>query len=417
MKLLGSIELAPKTFVRLIYYTCLIALGLYFSRDAFHQWQEGKTNFEVSFKPISVEDLPAVTICYNDIYLSCTDLTNWTFMILGAIRREVYDVQVINSLNYSESTVRAVNWRRLCRDTRARGQCDLIYFDPEKMKQLLKKMESGENYYYDSDDWFTMEMWFESSDTLANNMTDISVFVTSKANSFGVVNKPRRFYDGNVKEIKIQKGHMKRLAINSVTDIVHVFGKCSKTSYYQTLAERFIATDFRRHNMTYVSGDSPRKSCPTNRYKCLPATLSLDIPVCSTDDGISNGQRVCSYNAIEIIKREMVENYSSSDQTLQYCNIKEYIITETETNPRITEGWGERIRLEFEFEVSRQSRVWSDGFVKSFHKEYFVMTMIGLIGTIGGTLGIFVGFSFLDSGSLVLTSAKKAYRVMIDRRI
>ena len=35
------------------------------------------------------------------------------------------------------------------------------------------------------------------------------------------------------------------------------------------------------------------------------------------------------------------------------------------------------------------------------------MTEIGLIGTLGGTLGLFVGFTFMDSGSLILSMIKK----------
>ena len=35
------------------------------------------------------------------------------------------------------------------------------------------------------------------------------------------------------------------------------------------------------------------------------------------------------------------------------------------------------------------------------------MTAIGLMGTVGGTLGLFVGFTFMDSGSLSLRMIKK----------
>ena len=36
------------------------------------------------------------------------------------------------------------------------------------------------------------------------------------------------------------------------------------------------------------------------------------------------------------------------------------------------------------------------------NKEYFVIDLITLVGSIGGSLGLFIGFSFLDFGGLII---------------
>ena len=100
---------------------------------------------------------------------------------------------------------------------------------------------------------------------------------------------------------------------------------------------------------------------------------------------------------------------SSTDRVLKYCNIKEYTVVEKELIPP-SKGWGYvgRIRLEFEFMVPRETTYWSDKFVKTYRQEYLIMSTIGLIGTVGGTLGLFVGFSIFEYGFFVFERAKNA---------
>ena len=48
-------------------YSCLLACGLYFSRDAFYQYQEGKTAFQTTVHTMTLDDLPLITICYEGL--------------------------------------------------------------------------------------------------------------------------------------------------------------------------------------------------------------------------------------------------------------------------------------------------------------------------------------------------------------
>ena len=48
--------------------------------------------------------------------------------------------------------------------------------------------------------------------------------------------------------------------------------------------------------------------------------------------------------------------------------------------------------------------VWTPQLVKTVNREFYIENEFGLFGTIGGTLGIFVGISFLDVFSWVKSS-------------
>ena len=48
-------------------YACLLACGLYISRNAFDQYQEGRTAFHETKHPLTLEDLPSITICYKKL--------------------------------------------------------------------------------------------------------------------------------------------------------------------------------------------------------------------------------------------------------------------------------------------------------------------------------------------------------------
>ena len=56
--------------------------------------------------------------------------------------------------------------------------------------------------------------------------------------------------------------------------------------------------------------------------------------------------------------------------------------------------------------TSRRFRFWwgykFDNDLIQVYEEYLMYDAIGLIGTVGGTLGLFIGFSFLDVSSILM---------------
>ena len=51
--------------------------------------------------------------------------------------------------------------------------------------------------------------------------------------------------------------------------------------------------------------------------------------------------------------------------------------------------------------IAENSKPWYNNFTKTVFEEYLQTSWISLVGTVGGTLGLFVGISFLELGSWV----------------
>ena len=58
--------------------------------------------------------------------------------------------------------------------------------------------------------------------------------------------------------------------------------------------------------------------------------------------------------------------------------------------------------LEFSFDVQYSTRdLRTEKFFKVVHTEYLINTLMSLMGNIGGTLGMFVGFSFISIPQMI----------------
>ena len=61
------------------------------------------------------------------------------------------------------------------------------------------------------------------------------------------------------------------------------------------------------------------------------------------------------------------------------------------------------IEFVFEFRTARSlNKGWSDSVQKTIHQEYYIMDGLTFVGIIGGTMGLFVGLSFMDINSGIL---------------
>ena len=59
------------------------------------------------------------------------------------------------------------------------------------------------------------------------------------------------------------------------------------------------------------------------------------------------------------------------------------------------------ISFTVKFLIAENSKPWYNKFTKTVFEEYLQTSWISLVGTVGGTLGLFVGISFLELGSWV----------------
>ena len=73
--------------------------------------------------------------------------------------------------------------------------------------------------------------------------------------------------------------------------------------------------------------------------------------------------------------------------------------------------------LNIKFSISESTNnMWTDRFTKTVTQEYYIKTGIEVIGTVGGTLGLFVGLSFLDSGSFLVMIIQNGLSKLVGKK-
>ena len=88
---------------------------------------------------------------------------------------------------------------------------------------------------------------------------------------------------------------------------------------------------------------------------------------------------------------------AKSNETSKSCHIKEYLAAGEVLHPRQK---SDTPTPDFTLDIVLQSpgslHQLTDRILKTSKKEYYIIDEIGVIGMIGGTLGLFIGISFLN---------------------
>ena len=217
------------------------------------------------------------------------------------------------------------------------------------------------------------------SNTRILRSAPLYAFVTSEENSYGAAGK--RWFDGKAKRLYLK--HTYLIKVTDVTEYHHIESTCSKESYYECLAKRFFQYE----------GES---NC-TASQKCSPFTLpQIDggtiPPVCQNDT-----QASCFGQVIERLRSDQEKHCKRS------CRVKEFA-TELDTmDLTLNESRNEPYALEIKFGAQDFTRdVRSLQVMKNVKTEYWTFSTIALVGSVGGTLGIFIGFSFIKTSQWLL---------------
>ena len=129
-----------------------------------------------------------------------------------------------------------------------------------------------------------------------------------------------------------------------------------------------------------------------SKYKCLPIEYTNIFKLSDT-----NLPFAACIEQLGFMKKELLEIL---DKCSKACTTFEYsgtIVTHPEVfnNSRST-GLGFWFNGENEMAVS---------------EEYLIYEITGVIGSIGGTLGLFIGFSFLDISKKIINIFKKKFLI------
>ena len=252
-------------------------------------------------------------------------------------------------------------------------------------------------------------------------------YTTSEANVFGATHSLGDWYDGEVNKIDIGRNE-KEIHTSQVRETVRVSDSCSKRSYYETLTERYFRKNFSSsHLSTSPLGSRKKILCP-DTYQCIGQTLTFKYPTCNS----SHSQKAlkfdellrCSLLAVKVVKEEMENDAGKYSKS---CTIKEFFVHQVNEGVpykrekhfnypgsiRGNTGFGLDFKMAWPRSANNQ---WAYRSIKTLHQEYYIMTEIGLIGTVGGTLGLFVGLSFTGCGTVMMRLIKWVLSGMVAKK-
>ena len=193
-------------------------------------------------------------------------------------------------------------------------------------------------------------------------------FFTSEENSYGVAYD--KFMDGKAFSTQLYGGKWKEIYL-SVEKNMNL--ACSKESFFEYVESNLSESNF--ENCTHT---------------CLRTSLpNEDFPICPNFEhwydnklkgNFSEQEDDCNWSIV----RDLIKNIITMDKRLKTCKTINYsgkIITEK--NDHVSNKLG--IQYKFAFPLR----------AKVYH-EFLITDTIDLVGSVGGMLGLFIGFSFVN---------------------
>ena len=218
---------------------------------------------------------------------------------------------------------------------------------------------------------------------------------TSEQNSYGMTQG--KWFDGKMEMFSITRDSLSNwdyyyeLQVTKVDEFVNLDYTCSHDSYYQCLEKRFKKFNFQTAPNLVVNGSK----CYMNQL-CTPYSLPSNdedkIPICTNEI-----DQACYGHILSKLDSEQTEHCKKS------CHVKEYFFKKSSYNGGINYGASNKkpkqliISLSFDVvsQCTRELRALEP--YKTVKREYWIMPGLSFVGNVGGTLGMFVGFSFIGT--------------------
>ena len=360
-------------------YLVLFASALAFCWQNFVEHLRGSTGFSVTEEPITLRDLPTLTFCWDiengrdnlpvvygeDFYVNATvsDHDKETITI-----SENEGTQALFELQLQISELKQF-WKPY-------WQCfkiSMTWNGTNSRDVATFRMTLG--FYHSNKD----SDRFERGHRLIDHA---NVLVTSEQNSYGMAGG--RWFDGEDGGFERRKyiGDGDELTLIEVMEYKHLHSSCSQDSYYECLAKELI-----NYNSAHIESNtsvcSIKKLCSPFS---LPVIANYHIPICKNEF-----ERLCF---TRVISRQMS---NQDNHCRRLCNVKEYnfkTASQRQYAPDSDQSKAFGITLNFATPHSTRDLRSLRPF-KTVKTEYEIVTFMSLVGTVGGTLGMIVGFSFI----------------------
>ena len=211
--------------------------------------------------------------------------------------------------------------------------------------------------------------------TFETKILETTEFIfTSEENSYGVTDN--KFMDGKAFTTQLKGGNVKEIYL-SVEKTMNL--ACNKESFFE-----YISSSLSESNFENCTNSCLRTSLPNEHY-----------PICSNyEDWYHN---VLKGNLTELeydcnwgIIRDQIEDIIIEEKHLKTCNTIDY--TGKIMNEKNDHDSNE-VGIQYKFSIPLRSKV---------YQEFLISDAIDLVGSVGGTLGLFIGFSFSNITTFII---------------
>ena len=187
----------------------------------------------------------------------------------------------------------------------------------------------------------------------------IPIFFTSEMNSYGITHRDWR--DGEELSFITSYGNYKEIAL-TVEKNINL--KCNNESFYEYVSTRLSKENFDKCNET-----------------CLMTSLPNDPnPIClNYDEWYGKDTNVKESNCNLHILRDLIKNITINEKHFKTCVTTQYLgkITSEQEHQKFA-------AIVYKFASPLKAKV---------YEEYLITDGTTLFGSLGGTLGLFIGFS------------------------
>ena len=368
----------------LILHLSLLTLALIFVKSSVDEYMEAKTSFAVTQHSLTLNDIPTLVFCFKFAYKDSYNVS-WTDFGEELKSIELGKDILISIGNEAVIENRTVTYSSGYQLTLTKFWTEALWNNMMPCIKFTSRGNEKDMSNFGDEIGITIEF-------MKRTPEKILLSVTTETNSYGWTRD--RWMDGKTDVIQVDLNRIVDLKINEVVEYQYLSSLCSQDSYFECLAERFANFDL---NAFLERADQEAiRGCSFERI-CSPVSLPFrnqSIPICAYWN-----ERRCQNKILDNLKTDQHKHCKKT------CNVKEFKV-KIEDYGAHTRYNGSRFNCNFESSKATKELRTMNPF-KTINREYYVISWMSLFGNVGGTLGIFIGFSFLSTTEWFASTFKR----------
>ena len=330
--------------IELTFYMCLLGGSLYFMWDVFKKYKSRDTSLKQYQEHL--QEYPTIIMCFKTSKMLEYDMDFNISIILPNLTYLKLDIGA-NHTQYDGDVLKLEKFL-----TPSTGIC--------------YKITKSTSAPFINQTYFSMEIFFNNS-LSKNDLPTTKFFITTERNSYGIANF--QWIEGEVLTYDVKPETMtevnlkieKNILLRSETD-------CTESSMYQCIVSKCIKT-FKCEQ--WEDGCIPR-----NFYESLRPFFDEETLICKHEiDQSSNCSKQLMFDSLQ---NNGCKNPCSTTEFIGKVSFE----GEIENIPLTHRSW-------FVYHIKAPAMI-------AVQKQYLIYDFEGLVGSVGGTLGMFIGFSFIN---------------------